>query len=355
MSWYASSYKGRLALHGLKSHQAALSTSTQRAAKARPISASTIALAAIQRMIFRKRSKIEWAQPRSVLHGVHGHINGTAIFASAASETSINVISRAFAHECGLKISPSPSTSTECLVLPSGQNAETIGIASAEWTFKGEMFSKIGINFIVLESSSRPVILGADILQRTRTFDLNWHRIQTTSVPAENFSCVHILGDLSNSIAGRLDSIYLSALAATGSEVNLVSMRFIEDSGLKSDLRTPLEEHWVKLVDGSYIPIDRTVVLNWQYGDESKHWPAEFVVVSDLPCDVVLGQQFLYGSGVFFRYTDCFRARRPTTIRSGIGAAPVLLRGFLPAFAASRSRSSQYHQYLRNIPSLVIL
>jgi hypothetical protein len=276
--------------------------------------------------MLRKRNKPNWPQPRSVLHGIHGKVNSTAVFASAASETNINVISEAFARDCELDISP--YTQSQSLQIADGQTAAPIGITTAEWSFKDERTSETTVEFMVLASPSQPVILGADFLGRTNTLDTKWHRLQTTSVPGEDFSCVHILGDRPNSISGKLDSVPVSALAATGSEVNLVSMQFIEECGLKSRCKVPIEEHYVKLIDGFPISIERTIKLHWQYGSDQKFWLAEFVVLPNLMCDVVLGQQLLYGSGAFIKYAYCFESQRPTTCQSGIAFPHSIFFGF---------------------------
>jgi hypothetical protein len=331
MPWHGTSAILRLAAQSSPSYQAAFSTLERRAGKARPVSAFTTAEIAIQRMLPWKRNKPKWPQPRSVLHGIHGKINGTAVFASAASETSVNVISEAFARDCELDISPY----TQSLQIANNTTATPIGSTTAVWSFKGESFSKSTVEFIVLDSPSRPLILGADFLERTNTIDHNWHRLQTISVPGEDFSCVHILGDRSNSISGKLDSVPVLALAATGSEVNLVSTQFIEESGLASYCKPPMDEHYVKLIDGCSIPIERTIRLNWQYGNDQKFWLAEFVVLPDLMCDVVLGQQFLYGSGAFFKYAHCFESEIPTGCQSGIGFPFTIVL----SFAAKKSKS----------------
>jgi hypothetical protein len=297
-----------------------------RRAKARPVSTFAVAKVAIQRIFSRNGQQIDWPEPRSVHHGVYGNINGKDVFASAATETNLNVMSKAFARQCGLDItSPMPN---QQFLLANDKMVDTVGTVTAEWFFRREKSTKTTLQFMVLDRTSWPVILGAELLQRTRTIDFNWHRLQTTSTEAEDFSCVHIFGDLSNSITGRLNSVPISALAATGCEVNLVSMRFIEDNGLQFKCETPLEEHWLKMIDGSLVPVQSTVFLDWKFGDEKHAWRAEFVVLPDLPCDVILGQQFLYGSCAFFGYADCFRTKRPTKCKSGIGAMPGIFLAF---------------------------
>lgn len=315
----------RLGLVSRKRHHhiALFSTSTARPAKARPVSKVTLAQVALRRMFARQGSKPEFPKAVSILHGVHGHVNGRAVFASAASESITNVISETLARECSLHVSP--AVSGEWLLLPDGREIKPVGIATGKWSFRGETSIQATVDFAVLKSPSRPLILGSDLLRSSRTTDINWHRLRTRTTEPEDFSCVHIVGEPPSSIAGKLEGNPIYALAATGCEVSLVSLDFVTKNYLKFKWKSPKEPHSLKFIDGGCIPIDKTIVLHWQYGDEWTEWPAEFVVVPGLPWDVVLGQQFLYGSGAFFRYVNCFRKARPTSRQAGISAMPSLL------------------------------
>ena len=312
---------------------AGFSTLASRNAKARPVSRLKVAETALRRLFNPRGKKLDYPKPFSVVHGLHGTVNGHDAFATLASETSKNVISAELAEKYHLRIQPTKATNK--YVLPNGETAKPIGITKGEWTFRGESASKTLLDFLVLKSPSRPLILGNDLLDESNTLDINWHRVRTISIEPEDYSCVNMLGEAQDSVAGRLNGTPIYAVAATGCEVNLVSEDFVDEHCSKHDLRRPTEPHSLKLIDGTFLPIKKTVVLTWQYGDERDRWRAEFVVVDDLPYDVVLGQEFLYGSGVYFRYADCFRDQRPTCMRTGISFKPSLL---MLAFAPKPSR-----------------
>jgi len=302
---------------------AAFSKCATLAAKARNPPLLKLAAAAVRYKLSPNPNQVEWPRARSILYGVHGHINDQRIFAATATETVANVISESFAAECGLQISS--LTTRQRLSMPDGGEVQPVGITAADWTFKGERASRVSVDFLVLRSTSRPVILGDEVLRRTGTIGVNWRRLRLAPTAAENFSCIHMLGDRTNTIAGTIGWVPVYAVAATGSEVNLISQDFVEKHwSMRLKARSLGDDHSVKLIDGRTFPIERTVVFRWRYGSEYHGWPAEFVVFPGLPYDVVLGQQLLYGSGAFFNYAGYFRKERPTTTTAGLLGAPFL-------------------------------
>jgi len=139
-----------------------------------------------------------------------------------------------FARQRGLGICP-PKPSVEQFHLADGNAMVPVGDALAEWSYMRARAGKTTVELKVLKSSSWPVVLGLKILKRTRTLDLNWHRLQTIATQAEDFSCVHVLGRPSSTVADRLERLPTSAVAATISEVNLISNRFVQERGLRCE------------------------------------------------------------------------------------------------------------------------
>jgi len=207
------------------------------------------------------------------------------------------------------------------------------GTAKAVWQFDGEVMDKGVVDFVVLPDCSRPVIFGHDFLDRTGTMTSNWHRLRVEAVPAEDFSCVHILGEPPQCIAGRIRKVPVHALPATGCEINLISERYLLLRDLGDKVNKDIKD-WIKLTDGRLVQTTGVIRMSWAFGSEKwlNIWPGlYFSVLPDCPYDVVLGQELLYDSNAFLRYSDCFRKTIPNSchlLQAGIAVTPSIILAF---------------------------
>lgn len=238
-------------------------------------------------------------------HGIYGSIDGKPVFATAATESRFNVISREMAESCHLPISQHSSTLGQGYC---GQST-TIGRCNVMWTFEGDFMDQVPVEFHVLPKCPSSIVLGLPFLMRTKTLTRNWHRLRVRQIPMppQHTPSLHLLDITQHAIVGTLAKQRVLALPATGSDLNAVSETFVRARGLAHRIE---QEDWdiypVGLIDGRIIETQGTVTLPWRFGDGRMwdNWHTDFAVLQDIPYDVILGRQLLYESGAYSRYID---------------------------------------------------
>jgi hypothetical protein len=279
------------------------------------------------RSFSKSTTKSAEASIQGIIHGVRGSINNVPVLVSTASETKYNVISEEFAHQCRLEI----RKYTDTFVVGDGREISAVGKTNASWQFDGEAVGMETVEFVVLSRCSRPVIFGNNFLRHTRTLRTNWHRLKWETAEPD-FSCVHILGDSPQSIAGTIGRNPVHALPATGCDINLVSEKYVHSLKLSHRVREE-RKNPIKLMDGSMVKSVGEIGLTWAFGDERflDSWPwLRFSVLPDCPYDVVLGRDLLFNSNAFLRYSGCLRKETPSShkLEAGITIMPSILLAF---------------------------
>lgn len=269
----------------------------------------------------------------SIIHGLHGSLNGFDVFASAATESQYNIISAQFAKHCGLSI----GGKSQELDLARGRKTKCIGTATADWKFRGEAIHKKLLNFLVLPECTRDVVLGYNFLEETRTLSTNWHRLETleTQEGIDPIPCAPILGAVKHRVVGTLEKRPLHAVPGTGSEVNILSEDYLRECGLtwllERDCRRVL-----KFIDGTKVGTLGQVRAAWRFGRDRWPWQTHIVRFDVLPgChhSAVLGQKLLFESFAYIGHADCFVEdsldapkcwQKP--MKSGVGLVPFFMR-----------------------------
>lgn len=265
------------------------------------------------------------------LYGIHGLVNGAAVYAAPASETRLNLMSAGFARECGIDVRPFRYACS----LAHGKKIESVGRGTAMWQFQGE-FMRRSVEFLILPETSRPVILGSGFLACTHTLTTNWHRIRKQTVPASGVHCLHLLDCPPGAVAGTVRGEPVLAVPGTGCEINIISDAYVQRRGLEKRVhREEWDRPWVRLANGSLVKTQGRISLSWRFGDEGvmSSWALDFWVLENCDYDVILGQDVLFGSNAFLAYEDCFKNRKPTSrfndpLEAGVSPLPALMLAF---------------------------
>lgn len=275
------------------------------------------------------------------IYGVEGDLNGIPAFASIATESRHNVVSSSFIRECGLT---SESSRT------AGQNARGLKIGSegsikATWTFSEDDGSDHQATFEVLPHCPHSILLGQDFVQRTKTLTTNWHRVRRKDVESTLDPSVNLFGQSSFCVFGSISGEPIHALAATGCERSLVSAKFVQRRKAHRGIFGSKKAH-VAFVDGTTAQTHGRIAGVWAFGDDpyADAFLVEFGILPDLPYDVVLGQDLLFGTNAFLNYPDFFHEHEPTLSSSdssaGLHAIPLILLSTKPRLGKDRKYKS---------------
>lgn len=325
-----------------------------------------------------ERDAIFWSQQRARVSGIkhaeiHGSLNGIDIKALPDSGSAINAVSEQFARLNGLEIE---TTEQESIPLLGGHAAESIGRVVAQFKFKGET----GIHhleFHVLRKSVQDVILGRSFLNKTKTFTKHAHRIVHCVRPCIQRGNRLFLMDQAprERIRCSVNGSAATAFPDTGSDLMLVSGDFARRNGFHihrgKEYRTQIE-----LIDGSTIRTDGMVLdtelqfdiptssyeLDYHHYDkyfselssltrrEGEPPKSTFIcdlhVVEDLPCDIILSNDFISQNKVFSRFKSLFYTEKSNSqmgSSTSLGRCLMFVRsksGKIPWFSRRRARST---------------
>jgi hypothetical protein len=186
-----------------------------------------------------------------------------------------------------------------------GAKIKTLGTVMLPFSFQGESECHL-LLFHVVGRALRDVVLGEPFLSLTRTFSHFKHRI-TRKLRYIRSPRVCYTGGSHRGIQGYLNGVSVNALPDTGSDILVMSTEYARNRGFQVESSL---EHRISVLfaDGS-TRTTRGVVKDvaWQFGSSplNTYW-ADFYVVDDLQCDVILGYDFLEMTDCFVEYADSF-------------------------------------------------
>lgn len=264
---------------------------------------------------------------------VHGTLNGVAVKALPDSGSTVDAVSETFARRHGLKID---TADTKSITLMGGHVAESVGRVVGHFKFKGEK-GAYRREFHVLRKSLHDVILGRSFLDETETLTKHDYRIVHAVRPCIQKGRRLFLMDETpeERIRCAVNGAAASAFPDTGSDLMLISGDFARRNSLKvhrgREYRTQIE-----LIDGSTILTDGMVLdaelqfdippssheldfnqyHNYLSGLSSlmskggKTTKTTFIcdlhVVENLPCDLILSNDFIFQNKVFSQFKTLF-------------------------------------------------
>jgi hypothetical protein len=113
----------------------------------------------------------------------------------------------------------------------------------------------------------------------------------------------------SDGVLGQIGGYSTSACPDAGSDIMAISSRFCRERGYIID---DSQEHKIKVqfADGSFGWTQGKVSgLDWRFGHDkslSDAFLVDFYVLPNLPCDIILSNEFLLDNDVFYRYEEFF-------------------------------------------------
>ncbi|KAH7318378.1 hypothetical protein B0I35DRAFT_241425 [Stachybotrys elegans] len=261
---------------------------------------------------------------------VPGRLDGVQINALPDWGSSVDAISADLARKLGWKME---GGDVRRIRLPGGQVTESIGSATAGFQFQGED-QVHRRTFQVLRKSLYEVVLGRNFLRQTQTLTNFCHRIVEKMRPCIQKGTKLFLMDDSPSDLLRcvVNGSAGSVLPDTGSDLMLVSGSFARRNRFKVH-RGPRYRRQLQLINGSTIwtdgmvlsaelqfdapPIDgldRDQYLDcaagiWSYKHPGKQankaiFLCDLHVIENLPCDIILSNEFIFRQRVFSRFGD---------------------------------------------------
>ncbi|KAK7703762.1 hypothetical protein SLS57_010799 [Botryosphaeria dothidea] len=249
-------------------------------------------------------SKRQWEVP--------GLLNGRPVAAFPDSGSSIDVVSEDVVLKLEGEVDPSQSRVVE---LPKGNKIQTLGTVVLPFSFKGES-TVYNMVFHVIKSCVHHCILGKSFLQRTETLKKNFtRRVREKIIKLSPFLGLNLVDAPQERLLGMINGIMTGALADTGADVNVMSRSEARRLGL-AILRGAEYTATLEFADGSTAnTIGMVIGAKFQFGTdwEGPSHHLDFHILDDLPCGVILGNEFLYDNNVFSAYEEHFYEDLPAS------------------------------------------
>lgn len=198
--------------------------------------------------------------------------------------------------------------SVSSIQLPNGAVVRTLGEIKIPFQFEGESFEHIR-SFAVLPSCVHDVVLGKTFLRLTRTLTRFTRRLKEIVVKCVGTSRLHLMGRSEEEFFGQVDGYLTSACPDTGSDIMAMSSLFAQQRGHDVDT-SPHNIIQVQYADGSFgWTQGKASNVNWKFRFGSSadgSYNVDFYVLDDLPCNLILSNEFLFDNDVFQRYEKHF-------------------------------------------------
>ena len=244
-----------------------------------------------------RRSKLKWDVPII--------LKGAEVVACPDTGSEQNILSKEIATQLGI-LDQLDSSRSGTFVLGNGRDVQSLGAVDMELRFAQEPEILLKCMFHVFERLICPAILGGVFLRHTETLTKHHQRrLRQKSVPTSSlWQMIHI-GAARERFRCYVDSNLVDVHADTGSEMDLVSKKFVRRSSHRPRaLQEPLP---VEFADGSVGWISHQIFTRFSPGLEQHEsaWSGQwFYVLDDLPCEILLGEETLDRLNAFNRETS---------------------------------------------------
>ncbi|KAK3297132.1 uncharacterized protein B0H64DRAFT_391423 [Chaetomium fimeti] len=245
----------------------------------------------------RRKEKKRFALPIII----DGETESVAVMACPDTGSFESIIPLELAKQLGLQVSPVE----ESFALANGKVVKSLGIATVRCSFgtpgvvKAEASKRLKFTVHVFETLAVPAIIGSSFLDETETFTKHRDRLVEQRVTALQSLRVCSIGKPRKGLVCRLDSFVGCANADTGSDLDLVSPKFVHQRGLKirDDIYMILE-----FADGSTGRTRGSIDVRFAIGNvdnergfvpRGSELDLEFFILDDLTSDILVGQDTL--------------------------------------------------------------
>ena len=244
---------------------------------------------------------------------IDGETESVTIMACPDTGSAESIISLELAKQLGLQV----SAVDESFSLANGKVVKSLGVATVRYSFGAPGVVKTGgpeesLEFTVhvFETLAVPAIIGSSFLDETETFTKHRDRLVEESVTALQSLRVCSVGKPRKGLVCRLDSFVGCANADTGSDLDLVSPKFVHQRGLKirDDVEMILE-----FADGSTGWTRGSIDVHFAIGNVDNErgfvprgnaLDLEFFILDDLTSDILVGQDTLVEMNVISENGD---------------------------------------------------
>ena len=184
-----------------------------------------------------------------------------------------------------------------------GQTFKSVGETKVEVSLPEDPSKNWVCSFAVLKSCPIPLVVSDSFLRVTETLTKFQHRLKRIFNTTQKYWRVMYMDIPRRQLACSIDGISGFANADTGSEIDIVSLKYAQTRGwdikkLKSD------EGYVQLSDGSIVKLAGYVKTRLDVGTTSSL--QTFYVLEGLECDVLLGDGTLQELDVFKQHESLF-------------------------------------------------
>lgn len=244
-----------------------------------------------------QRSHLKWDAPIM--------LKGTEILACPDTGSEQNILSKDSANKLGVLEQLDPSQSGK-FILGNGKATWSLGAIELEMCFSQQPEVLLPCMFHVFETLIRPAILGGVFLRHTETLTkYRQSRLRRRVVHPSSRPEVMQIGYARERFRCFVDAVMVDVHADTGSEMDLVSQRFVRKSSHQAQaLQNPMA---VQFADGSVGCISHQIFTRFSADLErpKTEWDGKwFYVLDDLPCEILLGNETLDNLDAFNRETS---------------------------------------------------
>lgn len=255
---------------------------------------------------------------------VQGHLNGVKTYAIPDTGAQFNIMAESYAKREGLSIDSSDPSKSRFLQMASGKLIKTIGTVDATWGFASDSSQNWKITFHILADFVYDLILGSQFLFTTKTMSHHKERLSRIPHPLGSLSvlCVNSLGFGSQQVKGHLQQEQVNALPDSGSEPNLLSYEYAQRRGWLKKMNME-DQNLLQFADGSIERTEGSISARWvpssvKSKQEQVGLEAKFHVLRGCSHDVILGQDVLEETDMFFEHADSFFEVESDTEATGL-------------------------------------
>lgn len=236
--------------------------------------------------------------PETTDYVVEGEVNDMHTTACPDTGADDCVISDDFASKLGLL----PISGTRKLVvLANGKTVESPGMVELHWKFSRDR-TPHSLHCWILPDCINDLVLGRTFLGVTKTLTTFRDRIKRIIRPKTHR--LKLIGTEKQRILGSFNNQATAALADTGSDLMLVSSKYVKRHGLTVNSGNGYCSE-VELADGT-TTYTTGVVRNatWRIGDDAMR--CDFHVLDDLIVDVILSKDYIFERNIFAEHAESF-------------------------------------------------
>ena len=232
-------------------------------------------------------------------------VNGSILISRPDSGSEDNIMVIDLANELELSVDAGAEHQKE-FRMGNGKVIRALGKVMIDCAFAKEPNVRLRCIFYVFQRLVTPLILGMSFLDETETLSKNRHRLEPRSYVPRGLVDVCGLNSPRRRLFCIAESQPILANADTGSEVNLISLAYVQKRGFCIEPITTAPS-MVQFADGSTSALLGVVSLSIVFGNlEGRRLNVVFHILEGLTCELLLGEDILNDNDVFRTYADAF-------------------------------------------------